>query len=64
MKQTYKNSQQTNEGYLLSKKSSASSTLNAEKFKVFSFNWESKMYILITPSKHHGDACTICKKKK
>lgn len=48
MKQTYKNSQQTNEGYLLSKKSSASSTLNAEKLKVFSLIGNQRC-ILITP---------------
>ena len=63
MKQTYKNSQQTNEGYLLPKKSSASSTLNAEKLKVFSFNWEPKMYILITPRKHLGDAAHYARKR-
>ena len=63
MKQTYKNSQQTNEGYLPSKKSSASSTLNAEKLEVFSFNWEPKMYILITPRKHLGDAVQYARKR-
>lgn len=54
----------TNEGYLLSKKSSASSTLNAEKFWKFSlFNWEPKMYILITSRKHLGDAAYYARKR-
>ena len=63
MKHTSKNSQQTNDGYLPSKRSSASSTLNVEKLEVFSFNSEPKMYILITPRKHLGDAAQYARKR-